>query len=191
MAQLPAAAPRQARAAGLGRRVELAVVVPPAGFVGRGARGRAGAAFNSNVSGAPRAAPVQARGGTTPARSGVGPAPRRRRAAGQHASGRGPRAAGTHRDAQETVPAFASTLPRDPSRSEMGGEVVPAPGQHPESGLFIVKKPAHSRPTTCYLVGAARGASIAASRRRRRIPWRTSRRRGGARSGRTKSAARA
>ena len=58
---------------------------------------------------------------------------------------------------QETVPAFASTLPRDPSRSEMGGEVVRAPGQHPESGLYIVKKPAHSRPTTCYLGGGGTG----------------------------------
>ena len=65
---------------------------------------------------------------------------------------------------QETVPAFASTLPRDPSRSEMGGEVVPAPGQHPESGLFIVKKPARPRPTTrATWSGAARGASTKAS----------------------------
>ena len=39
----------------------------------------------------------------------------------------------------------------------MGGEVVPAPGQHPESGLYIVKKPAHSRPTTFYMVGGGTG----------------------------------
>ena len=64
---------------------------------------------------------------------------------------------------QETVPAFASTLPRDPSRSEMGGEVVPAPGQHPESGLFIVKKPAHSDRRRATWSGAARGGSTGAS----------------------------
>ena len=153
VAQLPAAAPRQARAAGLGRRVELLPVVPPAGVAGRGARGRGRAAF-SNVSGPPRA-PNTAE--EERLQREAGPAPRRYGLGNTRASDHGRAAIGMRQETCRRMrrPYLETRSARNGRRGRAGA------GQHPESGPFIEE--ARACPTDDVLpVGAAR-APIAAS----------------------------